>query len=163
LIDDGEVDRCGTGRRDRDPEADYPDWLGGTTRADSDQNERDGEDREREGREYLARVEHTVRSFIVFMVSDMGAVLLVACSGLCVMLGWNRPDTEGGRSNRQNERKSEDETVRADQWRWGFSGRQEEDLAGPDVPKRRYGRRARRPAAPVCIRICYGMFGHSVG
>jgi hypothetical protein len=41
LIDDGEVDRGGTGRRDRDRDAKHLGGLGGTTCADADRNERD--------------------------------------------------------------------------------------------------------------------------
>ena len=86
LIDDGEVDRRGTGRRDRDREAKHLRRLGGTTCADADRNERDSKDRQEEGRESLAGVEHVLLFFFAFVVGDVGGVLGVASSGLPVML-----------------------------------------------------------------------------
>jgi hypothetical protein len=119
LIDDGEVNGRGTRRRDRDREAKRLRGLGGTTCADADRNERDSDDRNGKGRESFASVEH-VLLFLAFMVGDPGGVLVVASSGLPVMLGRNGQGAESGRGCGQEESKRKEETVRTDQQERGF-------------------------------------------
>jgi hypothetical protein len=121
LIDDREVDRRGTGRRDRDAEAKHLRGLGETTCADANRNERDSEDRHGKGGESLASVEHILHFFLAFMVGDMGGMVVVASSGLPVLLGRNGQRAEDGRGYRQEESKREEETARTDQPEKGFS------------------------------------------
>lgn len=111
LIGDGEVDRRRTGRCNRDGEEKRVRRVGGTTRANADRNERDCENRQGEGRENLACLEYILLFCPTFMVADRRGVL-VAGSGLAVILQGNGDSAEDGRGYRQDEGKREDETVR---------------------------------------------------
>jgi hypothetical protein len=55
------------------------------------------------------------------MVGDMGGMVVVASSGLPVLLGRNGQRAEDGRGYRQEESKREEETARTDQPEKGFS------------------------------------------
>jgi hypothetical protein len=133
LIDDGEVDRRGTGRCDRDGEAKHPQRLDGTTCADADQHERDREDRHGKRSEPLAGVERILLVFRAFMGAQMGGVLVVISFGLPVMgarmdgvlvaasfrlrvmPGRSGEGAEDGRGRRQEESNRDEEAVRTDQ------------------------------------------------